>query len=1185
MRFAFVLFGLAVGNILPAQCPLVDFNIPANGCIDQRLYINNLSDPADNYTWDFCSGDLQVTPTPTAVATSSSIFRARVFRTVQSEAGEWFGFAIDQPNNALVRFNFGNNLNNTPTLTSLGNPGSKLNSSLDMQLTNENGSWYALVVNTGGNNLLRLNFGTSLTTTPSVTDLGSFSGALKSPGGIFLVKDGNTHYAFIANGSVAEIVALNFGNSILNTPTVSSFSVTGASGLRSLSIIRECDRWFGLVTSYNNSSVYYLDFQSGLSQPSDVGLLSIPGASYSFPASLAIANEAGEFYAFIQSAFPGHLYRISFGISIVDRTGTFTNLGNLGISNDNSALEIISSGTEWKAFTIDLSGVVTPGSGRLMRLSFGQPCTASGFVFNGVTPPAVTYSGAGTYRISLTSVTNQGTISHSFKTITINSAQSPDISFTSQNICVNHDMNFTAQNNSGNIVSYDWNFGDASSSSLANPTHQYGDTGAYSVTLNVTASNGCLNSFKQPISIYNEPVADFLLPSASPLCTNQSYFFENNSTFDPGSLPAWEWKVNGTSVSLNEDMNHSFTTTTSQEIRLKASIPGCESEAVKVIGSVTEGPDVDFTFAGQCEDDPLQFTNSTTGNVSSYSWDFGDTETSSALNPAHVYINPGQYTVLVMATNAAGCTNSKSKTVGVYSKPQSNFSIPLPPFSCNGSPTQFTDLTPNPFDSNLTSWLWDFNDGAATSTNRNPQYTYTNASDYLVSLTATTNFGCSTQFQKTITIASSPTADFTNSAPCVGVPVNFTDTSTGTLQSRQWQIENAQFTSQNPVYTFNTSGNKSINLIVTATNGCVGNKLKTVTVPVILTPDFSFTKNCVDQQTEFSDLTNAASDPVTARQWTFTGLGTGTNNPQLFTFSTTGNYNVKIALTTQSGCMYSTQKNVVILNAPQANFTTNPEFGEPPLPVQFTNTSTHASSYLWQFNDPGNSSSAQASPVFTFTAFGEYAVNLTARTAQGCIGTISKIVRVVIPFYDIGVTQLELITNLNGSIRPATTIHNRSNVPITNLPIRFNLSGGSNIREYVSASIQPGETYRHSVTFEVPVTPLLKFICAEAEISDASPDDNTQCASLEQKNVALEPYPNPVFGKSDVRLEWIVDQPGKTNIIIINTAGQIVMNTQVDSLPGYNTITFPTAGLHAGLYLVQLDHGNLKSAYRVVIAE
>jgi PKD repeat protein len=64
-------------------------------------------------------------------------------------------------------------------------------------------------------------------------------------------------------------------------------------------------------------------------------------------------------------------------------------------------------------------------------------------------------------------------------------------------------VNFT--NNSsdidGNIVSYSWNFGDGSSSSSVNPSHQYASSGTYSVTLEVTDNDGAKHDSTQVVTV------------------------------------------------------------------------------------------------------------------------------------------------------------------------------------------------------------------------------------------------------------------------------------------------------------------------------------------------------------------------------------------------------------------------------------------------------------------------------------------------------------------------------------------------------------------------------------------------------------------------------------------------------------------------------------------------------------
>ena len=104
--------------------------------------------------------------------------------------------------------------------------------------------------------------------------------------------------------------------------------------------------------------------------------------------------------------------------------------------------------------------------------------------------------------------------------------------------------------------------------------------------------------------------------------------------------------MNGEVVSTNQNLNFAFQNPVSQEVKLIASIPGCTSEIVKSISSITEGPLVNFFSSGQCQDAPVTFTNSTTGSVNGYSWDFGDGQNSIDEDPLNSYSSGGWGCVL-----------------------------------------------------------------------------------------------------------------------------------------------------------------------------------------------------------------------------------------------------------------------------------------------------------------------------------------------------------------------------------------------------------------------------------------------------------------------------------------------------------------------------------------------------------
>ncbi len=134
---------------------------------------------------------------------------------------------------------------------------------------------------------------------------------------------------------------------------------------------------------------------------------------------------------------------------------------------------------------------------------------------------------------------------------------------------------------------------------------------------------------------------------------------------------------------------------------------------------------------------PVSFTDASTNLPTSWSWTFGDGDTtnSTVQNPVHRYSNAGIYNVSLTATNAGG-SGSTTKTNYV------NISPALSAVSFTGTPTSgsiplvvnFTDTSTN----SPTSWLWSFGDGDTTnSTVQNPVHQYTAVGIYNVTLTAT----------------------------------------------------------------------------------------------------------------------------------------------------------------------------------------------------------------------------------------------------------------------------------------------------------------------------------------------------------------------------------------------------------------------------------------------------------------
>jgi PKD repeat protein len=148
----------------------------------------------------------------------------------------------------------------------------------------------------------------------------------------------------------------------------------------------------------------------------------------------------------------------------------------------------------------------------------------------------------------------------------------------------------------------------------------------------------------------------------------------------------------------------------------------------------------------------VSFTDQSTGPITSWSWNFGDGNTSTAQNPSHSYNAAGSYTVSLTVTSAT-CNDVETKTsyITVSTVPAAQFT---------GSPTSgnapLTVNFTNQSTGGATSWSWNFGDGG-TSTAQNPSHQYTAAGTYTVTLTASNACG-SDQEVKTnyITVSSAP---------------------------------------------------------------------------------------------------------------------------------------------------------------------------------------------------------------------------------------------------------------------------------------------------------------------------------------------------------------------------------------------------------------------------------------------
>src|SRR5882672_6171282 len=161
-------------QIASAQNPVADFTVPPTACISGRVQPANISLNADTYEWDFCLSDFQTLKSNSDAATVTGLSNGYGYRMVEDN-GQWFGFAVSQTGSKILRLDFGNSPFNSPAITDLGDPGNLLVFPHEIDLIKDNGLWYGFVTsNEVDQGLVRLDFGSSLTNTPTPTNVGNF---------------------------------------------------------------------------------------------------------------------------------------------------------------------------------------------------------------------------------------------------------------------------------------------------------------------------------------------------------------------------------------------------------------------------------------------------------------------------------------------------------------------------------------------------------------------------------------------------------------------------------------------------------------------------------------------------------------------------------------------------------------------------------------------------------------------------------------------------------------------------------------------------------------------------------------------------------------------------------------------------------------------------------------------------
>jgi len=644
-------------------------------------------------------------------------------------------------------------------------------------------------------------------------------------------------------------------------------------------------------------------------------------------------------------------------------------------------------------FSADPSGGPAPLTVNFTDLSTGNVTSWSWRFGDGSTSsqqhPIHSYTQQGTYSVVLTVDGPDGNDALSRAGLVVVDPPSAVAAFDATPTRGEAPLTVTFQDRSmGSPTAWSWDFGDGSSSTLQNPTHTYSTTGTFTVALSTTGASGTDTRTRNDLIVVNPvgPTADFTgsqLSGPAPLVAS----FTDLST---GSVTTWTWRFGDGSGSGVQSPTHTYTQPGTYSVTL--TVDGPDGGDMKVENSyVVVGPAVTraaFSAMPRTGEVPLtvSFVDQSTGSPTSWSWDFGDTTTSTDASPSHTYTTPGTYSVSLTATGPQGTDTATQTDLVVVNPAGPTAGFAATPLR-GESPlvVTFTDLSTG----NITSWSWRFGDGT-TSSIQSPNHAYTTAGTYSVVLTVDGPEGPNTLTQNNLIVVDPPVtrADF-DAVPSSGeAPLNvvFTDQSTGGPTTWSWDFgDGSSATTRNVSHSYSAPGLYTVSLTATGPRG-TDTRTKTDLIDVgdpvtravfagqPLSGNAPHTVNFIDQ---------SLGSP-TSWIWSFGDGGTSTDQNPSHTYTTQGTYSVTLVATGPRGTDTATITDMVAVGpvVTRSNFTATPRFGNVPVRVHFRNFSTgDPADYAWDFGD--GSTSTLFEPTHIYRDAGTYTVSLLATGPNG----------------------------------------------------------------------------------------------------------------------------------------------------------------------------------------------------------
>lgn len=708
-----------------------------------------------------------------------------------------------------------------------------------------------------------------------------------------------------------------------------------------------------------------------------------------------------------------------------------------------------------QSIRVDTIRTITPGAGlgsfTWIPSCYGTPANPCLDTF------FITYSQPGNYTIDFLLTDTAGCSRLEQVTLDTIRVDTPSANFSLSfgNICNGGTVSFTDLSSGGSggypITEFYWFFGDGDTSSQQNPTHTYNNAGSYTVLLAVLNSIGCWDTSSRVLIIPTDPVANIYSPDSN-ACLPGFVQFYDSSTADT-SIIAWSWDFGSMGAGSNaQNPTYTYNLTGAYTVTLTVTdFLGCQGSDTAIINVYANPTITTLDDTSHCYQDSIQLL--AIGGTS-YVWTPSMGLSDSSISNPWVSVDTTTK-FFVTGLDANNCTNTDSIVV-TLDRVIADFNFDT---VCLGDSTSFTDQSSSSTGS-VNSWLWNFDDLGATSTNQNPAHTFSADSVFAVNLQVTDTRGCSHDTTLAVPISPKPLANFSPDRACFGDTVNFTDLSlanTGVLVSWDWDFGDGDTSDlSDPSHFYAAPGNYTVCLTVSNSSACAGTNDTCIVVAITNKPlaNFQEDSTCLADSSSFTDLSQDLGGVGFAQwQWDFdtSGVVAGSStlqNPS-FRYPAAGQYSVRLTVTDSAGCFDDTILTTTILQTPTAQFIGDTScLGDSSCPIDRSIAGDlPIQTWTWDIDTSTGISLSGQSVCYLFGTSGLRVASLIVSDSYGCSDTSFAEIRVedlpvanfiadtvcaldTTDFFDVSTTSFGSIVTWNWQFGngDSSTLQNPSNV-------------------------------------------------------------------------------------------------------------------------------------------------------------